>query len=390
MKNRKLASIVLWSVVSAAFLGPGTITTAVLAGSKFKLDLLWAVGFATFACIIVQEMAARITISTGMSLGQTFRIKFGARWGGFMQFFIGWAVIAGCAAFEAGNLVGAVEGLNLVTNTDTRYLMAVLAVIASLLLWLERPYWVPGLMMVLVGTMAIAFVILAFSARYSPHQVLNSLLNPAFPTGSMILILSIIGTTIVPYNIFLGSGISSQQSIPLMRIGLIVSILLGGAITTFILIAGTMVHDFSTFDGLATSFKNEIGSTGVFALSAGLFGAGFSSLITAPYAASVIAATVFGWTKWKIVVVWLIVILTGLFSGISGFKPVPLIVTVQALNGIILPFLVLLLIIIANDKKILPPRYRPGLLYNVLLIVVFAVVTAISSYQIYNVWLKLI
>lgn len=390
MKNGKLASIVLWSVISAAFLGPGTITTAVLAGSTFKLDLLWAVSFATIACIVVQEMAARITISTGMSLGQTFRVKFGDRWGRFLQFTIGWTVIAGCAAFEAGNLVGAVEGLNFVTSTDTRYLMIVISLIAALLLWLERPYWVSGLMMVLVVIMAIAFVILAFSARYSVDHVLGSLVKPSFPNGSMILILGILGTTIVPYNIFLGSGISSQQSIPLMRIGLIVSIFLGGVITAFILIAGTMVHDFSTFEGLATSFKNEIGSTGVFALSAGLFGAGFSSLITAPYAASVIASTVFGWTKWKIVMVWSIVILSGLISGVSGFRPISLIVTVQALNGIILPFLVLLLIVIANDKNILPPRYRPGLLYNVLLIVIFAVVTAISGYQIYNVWLKLV
>jgi len=384
MKNNKISSIILWSVISAAFIGPGTITTAVSAGSKFKLDLLWAVGFATLACIVVQETAARITISSGMSLGETFRIRFGDRWGKLLQFAMGWIVISGCAAFEAGNLVGAVAGLSLVTNTNATYLMLILSFAAGVLLWLERPYWISGLMMVLVGLMGVAFIYLAFTSHYSFDQILSSLYKPSFPNGSLVLVLGLIGTTIVPYNIFLGSGISSQQSIPLMRIGLIVSVLLGGAITAFILIAGTLVPDFSTFNELMISFKNEIGTTGVVALSAGLFGAGFSSLITAPYAASVIASTVFGWRKWRVFLVWSLVIITGLIFGISEFKPVSLIITVQALNGIILPFLIFILIVIVNDKRIVPQQFRPGIVYNFLLIFIFGAVTIISGYHVYN------
>ena len=45
----KIRSVVLWSVISAAFIGPGTITTAVTAGASFQLGLLWAVVFATLA-----------------------------------------------------------------------------------------------------------------------------------------------------------------------------------------------------------------------------------------------------------------------------------------------------------------------------------------------------
>ena len=118
MKNPKLSSIVLWSVVSAAFIGPGTITTAVTAGSSYGLDLLWAIFFSAIACLILQEIAARITIASGKNLGQVLTQKFGTRKGRFLKFFIGGSVILGCAAYEAGNILGAVSGLNLLTGID--------------------------------------------------------------------------------------------------------------------------------------------------------------------------------------------------------------------------------------------------------------------------------
>ncbi|HEX5170709.1 MAG TPA: divalent metal cation transporter [Cyclobacteriaceae bacterium] len=384
MKNNKLSSIILWSVISAAFIGPGTITTAVSAGSRFHLDLVWAVGFATLACIIVQESAARITISSGLSLGQTFRLKFGDRWGRALQFSIGWIVIGGCAAFEAGNMVGAVNGLNMITNANSTYLVLLVSTVAALLLWLERPYWIPALMMTLVALMGAAFVVLAFRSHYPFSSILKAMVVPTVPNNSMLLILGLIGTTIVPYNIFLGSGISSQQSISLMRTGLIVSVLFGGIVTAFILVAGTLVSEFTSFSQLMTSFRDETGFAGVFALAAGLFGAGFSSAVTAPYAASIIASSVFGWEKWKGVLVWALVIITGAIFGISDFKPVRLIIIVQALNGIILPILIFLLILIVNDKKIIPEQNRPGVMYNIVLITAFVAVATLSGYHIYT------
>lgn len=381
MKN-KLASIILWSVISAAFIGPGTVATAVSAGSRFQLDLLWTVVFATIACIIIQETAARITISSGLNLGQAFRMKFGDRWGRVFQFSIGWIVIIGCAAFEAGNFAGAAEGLGLILNTNQSSIIIVISIAAALLLWLDRPYWISGIMLLLVGLMGIAFIILAKSHHYSATQLLGKIVSPSFPMGSGLVMLGLMGTTIVPYNIFLGSGISQQQTIPLMRIGLISSVLLGGLVTAFILVAGTAVTDFTTFNELMLAFSKETGSAGVFALSAGLFGAGFSSSVAAPYAASIIASSVFGWKGWKLALVYFIVILTGVIFSIGNVKPVQLIISVQALNGIILPLLIFFLIIIVNDKKIVPQQHQPGILYNGLLIMIFIVVLIISIFQV--------
>jgi manganese transport protein len=379
----KLSSVILWSVISAAFIGPGTVTTAVSAGSLFKLDLLWAVVFATLACILLQEISARIVIGSGLNLGQTFIKKFGTSHGRWLQLIIGGSVVLGCAAYEAGNILGAVAGLNLITGINTTVLTIIISLMVLIILWIGRLTWISNLMVVLVGIMGLTFFILALTTNFSVVEILQASITPALPVGSGLLALGLVGTTIVPYNIFIGSGISKGQTVPLMRVGLTISVLIGGFITAAILIAGTTIHDFSSFPALAAAFESKLGRPGFYALALGLFAAGFSSAITSPYASSVIARTVFQFEQEKKVKwVWGVVLLTGFFFGVSGIKPIPVILTVQALNGLILPLLVVFLVIMINDSNIIPAGYRHRPWYNVVLLSILFVVLVIGLNQI--------
>jgi manganese transport protein len=370
---------VIWSIISAAFIGPGTVTTAVSAGSSFKLDLLWAVTFATVACIVLQEVAARITIATGMNVGQALTVKFGRRNGKFLKWLIGGSVIAGCAAYEAGNILGAVSGLNLLTGISGTILTTVVTVVSFVFLWRGSPGWISNLMMLLVVIMGISFFLVALRQELSAADVISASIRPVIPANGELLLLGLVGTTVVPYNIFLGSGISKGQTVPMMRVGLAISILIGGLITAFILIAGTAITDFSSFTNLYNDFKVKVGKGAAISLALGLFAAGFSSAITAPYASAVIARTVFEAKEEKnIRAVWMAVLLTGFFIGLSGVRPIPVILAVQAINGLILPLLVVFLILVINDIKLIPAAFRHGHLYNVLLLVVLGSVTLIS------------
>jgi Mn2+/Fe2+ NRAMP family transporter len=73
----RVSQVIFWSVISAAFIGPGTITTALNAGSSYQLDLIWAVVFSIFACIVLQESVSRITIISGFTLGEAIQKKYG-------------------------------------------------------------------------------------------------------------------------------------------------------------------------------------------------------------------------------------------------------------------------------------------------------------------------
>ncbi len=371
-----LSSVVVWSVISAAFIGPGTVTTAVTAGSNYGLSLLWTVTFATFGCIVLQELSARITIASGLTFGESLLKKFGPRHGKILQWLVGGSVILGCAAYEAGNILGAVAGLNLLTGAPGWLLTILVTIASAFILWVRGKDWLSNLMMLLVVIMGVAFAALAFSQEFSIAELAVSTFTPTIPTGSEIVVLGLIGTTIVPYNIFIGAGISKGQTIPLMRLGLVISVAIGGAITAAILIAGISIDGFTSFGELAEAMRAQVGTWGMYALGLGLFAAGFSSAITSPFASSLIATTVFGLTsQWKIRLVWAIVLLTGFAFGISGVKPVPVILAVQALNGLILPLITMYLIIIVNDRDIVPREKAHGSRYNIILmIILFAVV----------------
>lgn len=379
----KLSSVILYSVISAAFIGPGTITTAITAGATHQLQLLWAVALGTLGCLLLQETSARIVISSGLNLGQASQKCFGNTWGKTLMVLVGVTVMLGCAAYEAGNVLGAVSGLNLLTALDTRILTVLVAVVSFAVLWSNKRQVISWLMTVLVGLMGIAFFVLALQQPFSIQEVMTHTVVPSFPSGSALLILGLVGTTIVPYNIFLGSGISKGKTIPLMRIGLTVSVLVGGLITAAILIAGTSVQAFSSFPELAGSLHAKLGPVGSLALGVGLFAAGFSSSITAPYASSIIASTVFGWEDSRMLRwVWGTVLLIGFSFGISGIKPIPVILTVQALNGLMLPLLVVLLIAVVNQRTVISAPHLPGLLYNLLLLLVLGSVVLIGLNQV--------
>jgi NRAMP (natural resistance-associated macrophage protein)-like metal ion transporter len=64
------------ALVTAAFIGPGTITTCTLAGAKFGYALLWGMVFSVAATIILQEMAARLGIISKNGLGEALRAHF--------------------------------------------------------------------------------------------------------------------------------------------------------------------------------------------------------------------------------------------------------------------------------------------------------------------------
>lgn len=302
-----------------------------------------------------------------------------------MKWTVGISVISGCAAYEAGNILGAVSGISLLLPGDGRLFTLLFTVVAALVLWSDKAKWISWLMTLLVAMMGIAFLLLALNGHLSVADVITSSVVPSWPIGSELIILGLVGTTIVPYNIYIGSGISKGQTLPLMRVGLAVSVLIGGLITAWILLAGTMVGKFSSFTELANAFQLQIGTPGTHALAIGLFAAGFSSAITSPYAASIIIRTTVGEKKEKYArLAWILVLAIGFLFGISGVKPIPVILVVQALNGLILPLITFFLIWIINDKNLIPPAYRHHSLYNVVLYCILAVVTLIGLMNVYR------
>ena len=97
---KRLLSILFWSVIAAAFIGPGTVTTAASAGAQFRYALLWALVFSTLATVVLQEASARVTVVSGYNLGEAIRAQFrGRAVGAVVLVLVLGAIVLGNAAY---------------------------------------------------------------------------------------------------------------------------------------------------------------------------------------------------------------------------------------------------------------------------------------------------
>ena len=357
------------------------MATAASAGAGFGYSLIWALVFSTIACYILHEASARITVVSGLNLGEAMRKEYGhTRIGRFTIYLALVAIITGCAAYEAGNVLGAVAGIKLISaGIPLTLIMSAIGLIAAVVLWKGTIRQIAAILGVIVAFMGVSFLITVLMMPHDFSAMISYGLWPSIQPGSELLVLGLIGTTVVPYSIFLGSGIKHDQSPSEMKVSMMIAIGLGGVISIAILLTGTAVIGEFSFESLAETLDSQLGSGARLLLAVGLFGAGLSSALTAALAASITAKSLLSkdsgdpdWAedgKW-FRVIWIAVLGTGLFFGMMQLQPVPIIILAQALNGLILPIIAVILFLLMNNERVLPGEYQNGHLYNLTMAIV--------------------
>ncbi|MDP4582013.1 MAG: divalent metal cation transporter, partial [Saprospiraceae bacterium] len=254
-----LGSVLLWSVISAAFIGPGTVTTAANAGALFGTQLLWALLFSTLATILLQEGVVRLTLVSGKSFGEVIRLKFGSgksKWIPVLVFFALWL---GCSAYEAGNIVGAAAGIKLFSDLPQWTIVLFIGSTVFSLLSVNNPVVLARILGLIVAIMGMVFCWIAFKVPLDYSLVLKHSFLPSLPTSSALLVIGLIGTTIVPYSLFLASGVTKDQEISEMRWGITIAILFGGIISMAILLVGTQISGTFSFEAIALALNKYMG-----------------------------------------------------------------------------------------------------------------------------------
>jgi len=372
--KQRLINILFWSVISAAFIGPGTVTTAAAAGSGFGYTLIWALIFSTVACFVLQEASARLTAVSSSSLGEVMAERYSnTNAGKTLNYLALVAILSGCAAFETGNILGAAAGVSLISHLPNTLIVSAIGLISFLLLWHGSVAFIAKTLGAIVAFMGLCFISTAILIPQDPFLILSSSFIPSIPDGAEILVLGLIGTTVVPYNIFLGSGLKHTQTQPEMRISLLIAIGLGGLVSIAVLLTGSAITGAFSFDALSEALEGRLGTWAGTLLGLGLLGAGLSSTLTAALAASVTAKSILeinnkpgAWDEkgMRFRGTWIAVLLTGLIFGLIGLRPIPVIILAQALNGIILPVIAVILFLLINNNDVLPVKHQNGTIYN--------------------------
>jgi len=359
---KRLLNLLFWSVIAAAFIGPGTVTTAARAGSDFGFALAWALLFSTIACLVLQEASGRITVLTGKELGDALRERFaGSGWARWVPAVLAAGVVLGCAAYEAGNLLGGVAGLRLVADVAPSGATIFCGVVAAALLATGNTRWIARSLGALVAIMGVAFLVTAIRLEPDLGALMTGLLVPRIPSGSVVLVLGLVGTTVVPYNLFLGSALARGHGLGEMRWGLAMAIGGGGLISLGVLIVGSALGGGLEYERLAAVLAGRLGGVAEWSLAVGLFGAGLTSAVTAPLAGAIAARTLLGdgrserWSEngWRFRGLWIGILTVGVVFGATGVKPIPVIILAQAFNGLVLPLIAVFLWLTMNDRTLL-------------------------------------
>jgi manganese transport protein len=366
---KRIKNIGPGALIAAAFIGPGTVTACTLAGANYGYTLLWALLFATVATIILQEMSARLGLVTQQGLGETLRIMLNQsvwKWPLFSLIMV--ALYLGNAAYEAGNLSGAALGIQALTDESQslyRISVIVISLLAGILLWRGSYKQIERMLLMLVALMALAFIATFISVGPDLTALFKGLTTPNIPDGSLLTVIALIGTTVVPYNLFLHASAvkakwSSINDLKHARADTATAIGLGGLIT--ILIASTAAAsifgsglNISGASDMATQLEPLFGSFSKTMLGMGFFAAGLSSSITAPLATAYAVTEILGIKdgtssrifKW----IALSVILSGASLALTGIKPISIILTAQFANGLLLPIIAIFLLVVMNQKK---------------------------------------
>ncbi len=363
--KKNFVSTFYWWVIAAAFIGPGTVTTASRAGSTYGFDLVWAVLFSIVACIVLQEASARISIVTGKPLAQVMGEELG-RW---VMMMVAIAVGIGCLAYEAGNVTGAASGIGLLDERLSMPLVvSAISISAAVLLWFGTIQHIARWLGFIVLIMGVCFIIAAIAIFESPESFLMGMFIPKIPDGGTLTVVGLVGTTIVPYALFLGSGIAKGRQVPEMRTGTMISVGVGGLITLAILVTGTAVTGEFSFINLSEALRTANGEFFSIAFSLGLFAAGFTSAVTAPTAFGIVVESIWPSTS-ATIIKWIRVAIVafGTAVALSDMKPVSIIIAAQALNGILLPLTALTLAVVMTKPAMRSMPFARGAIGNGLL-----------------------
>ena len=386
-------------LVTAAFIGPGTIATASLAGANYGYSLLWALVFSVAATMILQEMSARLGLVTRQGLAEALRSALNGSFAGrLVPWFIVFAVGFGNTAYQGGNITGAVLGLEQISTLEGTYWAIIVALVAASLLLAGVYRLIERVLVVMVILMSSVFLLTWGMSDINPGEFSRGLLIPSLPSGSLLTVIALVGTTVVPYNLFLHANAVQQKwqdsddipgSLRQARWDSGLSIALGGLITMAVVgTAAAAFHGSGTgfsAANMASQLEPLLGDRARLFFACGLLAAGLSSAVTAPLAAVYAVNGAMGWpqnlTSARSRLIAMTVLTGGTLFAIGGIDPLTAILLAQAANGFLLPVCALFLLLAMNRSQALG-AFRNGLAANLAGGFVVVVTTALGGMKI--------
>ncbi|MDA8239530.1 MAG: Nramp family divalent metal transporter [Nitrospiraceae bacterium] len=294
-------------LVTVGFIDPGNWASNVAAGSQYGYSLLWVVTLSTLMLIVLQHNAAHLGIVTGLCLAESSTKFLGRRTG---RLFLG-SAMAAAAATAMAEVLGAAIGLNMLFGLPLKAGATVTAVSAGYLLFSNGYRRLEKWIIVFVSVIGFSFLFELSLVHIGWNAALKGWSVPSVPTGSLPIVMSVLGAVVMPHNLFLHSEIIQSrqwnrkgEEIIGMQLkyefaDTLLAMIVGWAINSALIIIaatifysrGMVVTDLAQAD---ITLKPLLGDAAHIIFAVALVLAGFSSSVTAAMAGGSIFAGIFG------------------------------------------------------------------------------------------------
>jgi len=389
-----------------AVMGPGLITASVdndaggittysLAGAQFGTKLLWTLGPITVALIVVQEMSARMGVVTGKGLADLIRENFGVR----TTFWVSVALIVANLANTIAEFAGVAASLQIFRVPP--WVSVPLVAVGVWFLVLKGSNRVVEKVFLVASLLYVAYPISMVLAKPDWGEVALAAVTPTFEPSSayVAMLIGLVGTTIAPWMQFYQQAAVVEKRIDVdelryTRIDVVMGCIVTDVVAFSIVMAcAATLHKqgitIQTADQAALALAPLAGRYASWLFAFGLFNASVFAAAILPLATAYFVTESAGWEsgldrKWSEArqFYWLFTGIVAVGAGVVLIPRLPLIrimLVSQIVNGVLLPFILIYMLRLANDEKLMGV-HRNGRWLNVIAWTTTVVMIALTAY----------
>ena len=293
-------------LVTVGFIDPGNWASNFAAGSEFGYSLLWVVTLSTIMLIVLQHNVAHLGIVTGLCLSEA-ATKYTPKW--VSRPILGTAVLASISTSLAEILGGAIA-LEMLFDIPIIWGAVLTTLFVSIMLFTNSYKKIERSIIAFVSVIGLSFIYELFLVKIDWPMAVEGWVTPAFPKGSMLIIMSVLGAVVMPHDLFLHSEVIQSRQWNLEDDKVIrrqlryefwdtfLSMMIGWAINSamILLAAATFFKSGSTVNELQDAsalLQPLLGNNAAVIFAVALLFAGIASTITSGMAAGSIFAGIY-------------------------------------------------------------------------------------------------
>jgi manganese transport protein len=389
-------------LVTVGFIDPGNWASNIAAGSYFGYSLLWIITLSTIMLIILQHNVAHLGIATGLCLSEA-TTRYTKKW--ISKPVLTSAVMVSISTALAEILGGAIA-LQMLFNIPLK-LGAIMVTLLVTYLLFSNSYkriekWIIGF----VSIIGLSFIYELTLVDIPWGQAVQSWIQPSFPEGSMLIIMSVLGAVVMPHNLFLHSEViqSRQWNLEDEKVikkqldyefgDTLLSMIIGWAINSAMILVAASV--FCSHNVKVTELQQAkemmqplLGNSAAIVFAIALLFAGVASCVTAGIAGGSIFAGLFGepfnlkdsHTKLGVCITFIFALLIIFVIG-DPFKGL---IISQMVLSIQLPFTIFTQIYLTSSKKVMG-KYVNTIRTKIVLLLIASIVTILNLGLLYSVF----